>query len=77
MPSLEVWFEGYARRRYGQNAPPQAVQAWQLLRQTVYDCRDGHANTGGWWVMGGGWQGAARGQLQGKRQAAMRARKRR
>jgi len=36
-PILTEWLEGYIERRYGKNVP-QALQAWLLLADSVYNC---------------------------------------
>ena len=39
---MQDWVAGYVRRRYGPATPPAALQAWQILLDTVYTCRDLH-----------------------------------
>ena len=39
---LDAWTRDYAVRRYGPSTPDSAVEAWGVLLDSVYDCRDLH-----------------------------------
>ena len=41
---LTQWVADYARRRYGPSTPNEALQAWDLLLQSVYNATDSHTD---------------------------------